>query len=254
MATRGRPAQGSRLRARAESAVVSIPRPRRGERLELGRVVPSARSVAVGLALLVAAGAVYLAARSTDLFAVRTITVAGATGEVARNVRAALAPADGLDPLIQRAFEHVLADVRQQGATVFMSSHDLAEVERTCDRVAIIREGRIVAEETIDELRSRHRRTAEVVFRNDSPAEIDSIPGVELIALEARRAVLSLEGSVAPLLAFLAERGDVEDLLLTRPSLEDIFLGYYDVSRKGAGREVTELDQAESNVSSGLLR
>ncbi len=162
-------------------------------------------------------------------------------------------PADGLDPLIQRAFEHVLAEVRQQGATVFMSSHDLAEVERTCDRVAIIRDGRIVAEEPIDELRSRHRRTAEVVFRSGSPAEFDDVPGVELVVREDRRVVLSLEGSVAPLIAFLAERGDVEDLLLTQPSLEDIFLGYYDVSGNGAGREASQPDRARSKMSSGSV-
>ena len=86
-------------------------------------------------------------------------------------------PTDGLDPLIQRAFEHVLTDVRRQGCTIFMSSHDLTEVERTCERVAIIREGRIVAEESIAELRARHHRTVEVTFAGEPPAGLDEIPG-----------------------------------------------------------------------------
>jgi ABC-2 type transport system ATP-binding protein len=141
-------------------------------------------------------------------------------------------PTDGLDPLIQRAFLQVLAEVHTMGSTIFMSSHDLAEVERTCERVAIIREGKIVAEETIGELRARHRRTAEVTF-SGSPPSFDGLPGAEVVRRDGHRAVLSVEGGVAPLLHFLAMRDDVEDLLLTHPSLEDIFLGFYDTAPRG---------------------
>jgi ABC-2 type transport system ATP-binding protein len=141
-------------------------------------------------------------------------------------------PTDGLDPLIQRAFEQVLAEVHKMGTTIFMSSHDLAEVERTCERVAIIREGRIVAEETIGELRARHRRTAEVTFSGDPPS-FAALSEADVVRRQGNRVVLSIEGSVAPLIHFLAMRDDVEDLLLTRPSLEDIFLGYYDTVSLG---------------------
>lgn len=137
-------------------------------------------------------------------------------------------PTDGLDPLIQRAFEEVLVEVHKRGSTIFMSSHDLAEIERTCEHVAIIREGHIVAEETIGELKSRHRRTAEVTFAGEPPVGLDRMVGTDLIRRDDHRLILSIEGSVTPLLRFLAARDDVEDLLLTRPSLEDIFLGYYD--------------------------
>ena len=140
-------------------------------------------------------------------------------------------PTDGLDPLIQRSFEEVLRRLRDQGTTVFMSSHDLAEVERTCQRVAIIRDGHIVAEETIDDLKRRNRRLAEVTFAGEPPPELDLLSGTEQLKRDGRRVVIALEGSVIPLLRFLAGREDVVDLLLSPPHLEDIFLGYYDASR-----------------------
>jgi ABC-2 type transport system ATP-binding protein len=142
-------------------------------------------------------------------------------------------PTDGLDPLIQRAFEDVLADLRQQGATTFMSSHDLAEVERTCERVAIIREGRIVAEETIEELKGHQRRMAEVTFAGDPPPGLEALPGIATVSRDGARVCLALEGSVVPLIRFLAGRGDVADLVLSAPRLEDIFLGYYDTVGNG---------------------
>ncbi len=144
-------------------------------------------------------------------------------------------PTDGLDPLIQRAFEQVLRDLRGQGTTTFMSSHDLAEVERTCERVAIIREGRIVAEETIGELKSRHRRMAEIVFAGDPPLGLDTFDGIEVVERDGSRLVLSLDGELTPLLRFLGDRDDLIDLQLSPPRLEDIFLGFYDMHRNGRG-------------------
>ncbi len=142
-------------------------------------------------------------------------------------------PTDGLDPLIQRGFEDVLSELRSNGTTIFMSSHDLAEVERTCQRVAIIREGRIVAEETIGELKGRHRRTAEVTFTAEPPSGLDRIPGVSALGREGSCVSLAIDGSIVPLLRFLGGRDDVIDLLLPQPRLEDIFLGYYDMSTDG---------------------
>src|SRR5215216_6275362 len=140
-------------------------------------------------------------------------------------------PTDGLDPLIQRSFEEVRRNLRDQGVTVFMSSHDLAEVERTCQRVAIIRDGQIVAEEAIDDLKHRHRRVAEVTFAGGLPPGLDLLPEIEVLQRDHNRAVIALEGNVNPLLRFLAGRDDVVDLLLSPPRLEDIFLGFYDTSR-----------------------
>lgn len=145
-------------------------------------------------------------------------------------------PTDGLDPLIQRSFESMLSDLRGSGSTIFMSSHDLAEVERTCERVAIISDGRIVAEETIDDLKRLHHRVAEVIFAGEPPAGLDRLAGIDVTGRDGNRVVLSLEGSVMPLLRFLADRDDVVDLLLSPPRLEDIFLGYYDTSANGLGK------------------
>src|SRR5918993_3056255 len=144
-------------------------------------------------------------------------------------------PTDGLDPLIQRSFEGVVRELRDQGTTVFMSSHDLAEVERTCQRVAIIRDGHIVAEEVIDDLKRRHRRVGAVTFAGEPPLGLDLLSEIEVLERDGDRVVIALEGSVTPLLRFLAGRDDVVDLLLSPPRLEDIFLGYYDTSQNGRG-------------------
>ena len=148
-------------------------------------------------------------------------------------------PTDGLDPLIQRSFEGVLRELRDQGTTVFMSSHDLAEVERTCQRVAIIRDGQIVAEEAIDDLKRRHRRVAEVTFAGEPPPALDLLAGTEVLERDGSRVVIALEGSVTTLVRFLADRDDVADLLLSPPRLEDIFLGYYDTSHHEGDENLT---------------
>jgi ABC-2 type transport system ATP-binding protein len=142
-------------------------------------------------------------------------------------------PTEGLDPLIQRAFEQVLSEVREAGTTVFMSSHDLAEVERTCERVAIIREGRIIAEETIGELKATHRRAATVSFAGEPPSGLDRLPGVEVLHRDGVQVTLSVDGTVMPLLRFLTGRNDVIDLMLPPRRLEDIFLGFYESDPDG---------------------
>jgi ABC-2 type transport system ATP-binding protein len=140
-------------------------------------------------------------------------------------------PTDGLDPLIQRSFETVLGQLSRQGTTVFMSSHDLAEVERICHRVAIIRDGRIVAEETIGELKRHHRRVAEITFAGEPPAGLGGLAGIDVIACDGQSLRVSMAGTAVPLLCFLAGRDDVVDLMVAAPRLEDVFLGYYDGSQ-----------------------
>jgi ABC-2 type transport system ATP-binding protein len=156
-------------------------------------------------------------------------------------------PTDGLDPLIQRSFEAVLRELCDQGATIFMSSHDLAEIERTCQRVAIIRDGHIVAEEAIDDLKRRHRRLAEVTFAAEPPPGLDLLAGIEVLQRDSSRVVIALEGSMTSLLRFLAGRDDVVDLLLSPPRLEDIFLGYYN------GSQESEVGQSGSHLPTDRL-
>ena len=136
-------------------------------------------------------------------------------------------PSDGLDPLVQRAFEEVLTDLRDRGRTVFLSSHDLAEVERVCERVAIIRQGRLLTEATVADLRRQQRRVATVVFAAGVPAGLDRVPGVEVGSVEGFRAELLVDGPIGPLLDFLGP-AQVDDLLIRPPRLEETLLSFYD--------------------------
>lgn len=136
-------------------------------------------------------------------------------------------PTDGLDPLIQHRFEDQLMALRNRGRTIFMSSHDLAEVERTCEIVAVIRKGQIVAEETIAELLRRHSRRVSLLFADAIPADLDQIPGIAITDITGKRVELSLGGKPVSLLRALA-RYDIDDITITPPTLEDIFISYYD--------------------------
>jgi ABC-2 type transport system ATP-binding protein len=136
-------------------------------------------------------------------------------------------PTDGLDPLIQHAFEEVLTEQRDRGRTIFMSSHDLAEVERVCERVAVVRGGELILEGAVAELTQRHRRTAEVRFAGPVPESLANLPRMTILRQEGSHVTLAVDGDVTPLVRYLAGT-DMVDLLLAPPRLEDIFLGLYD--------------------------
>ncbi len=136
-------------------------------------------------------------------------------------------PTTGLDPLVQQEFHGLIAEVRQEGRTVFLSSHVMPEVERLCDRVGIIREGRLVAVEDVGELKARAVRTIDIHFARPVPAEVfANLPGV----LEASAQGDVVHCTVAgPLDAVVkaAARFEVVDLASHEPSLEEIFLTFY---------------------------
>ena len=139
-------------------------------------------------------------------------------------------PTEGLDPLAKRALFDLLQAAQTEGATVFFSSHILSEVERLCDRVALIKGGRLAAVDSIAALRDRQTRRVEIAF--DKQPEPES----ELKALanrtggaanrEGERWRLALKGDLNPLLALLANY-PVKDLVIEPADLEDIFLSYY---------------------------
>jgi ABC-2 type transport system ATP-binding protein len=135
-------------------------------------------------------------------------------------------PTDGLDPLMQRAFEDILTGLRARGTTIFMSSHDLGEVERVCQRVAIIRTGKIVAEASVDELTARRQRMVEVTFNGAAP-EWPETPSLHPLERNGNRLVLSVRDDTRQLLKDLSVRDDVVDILVSRPSLEQVFHEYY---------------------------
>jgi ABC-2 type transport system ATP-binding protein len=137
-------------------------------------------------------------------------------------------PTQGLDPLVQRTFYSMLEQERSQGATVFLSSHVMPEVERVCDRVAIIREGRLVAVEDVGELKARATRRIELHLAAPVPAEeFARLPSVRTVEAHGDTITLSVEG---PLDAVIkqAARHTVVNLQTREPSLEDLFLTYFD--------------------------
>ena len=138
-------------------------------------------------------------------------------------------PTGGLDPLNQQEFYTLLRDTRDAGATVFLSSHILSEVEHVCDRVGIIRSGRLVKVAELDEIHRIRLHSLEIEFAPQSPipeAAIRAAPGVEDVSIKDHTLTCTVRGSVDPLLKAL-EGATVANLVSHEPSLEEIFLTYY---------------------------
>jgi ABC-2 type transport system ATP-binding protein len=135
-------------------------------------------------------------------------------------------PTSGLDPLMEREFRRCVSEAQERGQTVFLSSHQLAEVEAVCDRVAILRAGRLVEIETISDLRRLRRTVVDVSYREPKPL-LDNVPGISGIQLlGGERLRFSLSGPPAPALRALAA-ADITTLAMREPTLEEIFLDYY---------------------------
>src|SRR5439155_14407616 len=134
-------------------------------------------------------------------------------------------PTEGLDPLMQRAFYDILGDLKRVGRTIFFSSHVLSEVERVCDRVAIVRSGRLVALEDVAALLKRRKRNVEMRLAGPAP-KLAGVKGVSGIHQSDGRLTLSLEGDVAPFLAAIAGAW-ITDLTIEPAHLEEAFLEYY---------------------------
>ena len=142
-------------------------------------------------------------------------------------------PTSGLDPLMEMAFRETVLEAKERGQTVFLSSHILSEVEAVCDRVGILRNGRLVDEGTLAELRHLSAHTVDVTFAGAVP-ELDPLDGVHVV--ESAGSVLRLEvsGAIRPLLAALADH-EVVSLTSREPSLEEIFLHHYEDTGGRAG-------------------
>ena len=134
-------------------------------------------------------------------------------------------PTEGLDPLMQRAFYEVLADLRTAGRTIFFSSHVLSEVERVCDRVAIVRRGELVAVEDVGRLLERRRRNVQLRFFGPPPS-LDGLPGAQDVRVRDGVVTLQLDGAVSGFLAAIAGT-DVQDLTIEPARLEEAFLEFY---------------------------
>jgi ABC-2 type transport system ATP-binding protein len=143
-------------------------------------------------------------------------------------------PTAGLDPLVQQTFFEIMREQVSSGATVFLSSHILSEVERSCDRVAIIREGRIAQIGRVDALRDLAHHQVEMRFEGKPPAaEFKKLKGVSDVTVEDHVLKLRVQGSITPVIQAAARLG-VTDFLSREPSLEETFLAQY-------GREAVEV-------------
>ncbi len=138
-------------------------------------------------------------------------------------------PTSGLDPLMQQEFYSMVAEVRDAGRTVFLSSHVLPEVEEVADRVAIIREGKLVVVDSIAALKERAVRRLDIhVAEPVEPAPFESIEAVKAIELDEEHRTLTLfvSGSLDAIVK-VAARHEVRNIVTHDDDLEDLFLGYY---------------------------
>ncbi len=136
-------------------------------------------------------------------------------------------PTSGLDPLLQDEFAQLVRERVDEGATVFLSSHDLDEVERVVDQVAIIRDGRLVAVDTVKALREHAPRVIELHFeRMPDPSTMAAVPGVRVLDVSRATVRLEVVGPLGPLLRAVATLG-VTDLVARAAGLEEIFLAFY---------------------------
>jgi ABC-2 type transport system ATP-binding protein len=134
-------------------------------------------------------------------------------------------PTSGLDPLMEQAFRHCIGEARDRGQTVFLSSHILSEVEALCDRVGILRDGRLVEMGTLQEMRHLSALTVEATFEGAIP-DLSAVPGVSSVEANGRIVRCQVRGSIEPLVKALAAAG-VTELLSREPSLEELFLAQY---------------------------
>lgn len=137
-------------------------------------------------------------------------------------------PIAGLDPLVQQSFHSLLDEIAAQGRTVFLSSHTLSEVERVADRVAILREGRLVVVDSLESLRAFALRRLEIEFAGEAPdvESLRAIPGVREATFEGSHLAIAFEGSADAVVKAIASH-DVRSIRSRDDELEEVFLRYY---------------------------
>ena len=136
-------------------------------------------------------------------------------------------PTSGLDPLMQDEFHRLLRETTAEGRTVFLSSHELDEVQRIADRVAIIRRGKIVITDTVEALRRQAPQTMELRFKVPVAATVfEALHGVRQVVADGDRITLHVTGQLAPLLHTIANHDPV-DVVARHADLDELFLAYY---------------------------
>jgi ABC-2 type transport system ATP-binding protein len=136
-------------------------------------------------------------------------------------------PTVGLDPLLQNEIYQILLELRDQGTTIFISSHNLPEVERLCDRIAIIKNGKLVAVEDIKTLGEKKIHKIEVRFGDKFKADEFKLDGVDKIDEISGGLLITVGGDLNPILRAIAKH-KVLEFEITHASLEDVFMKFYE--------------------------
>lgn len=134
-------------------------------------------------------------------------------------------PTSGLDPLIQQEFFNILKEENRRGATIFFSSHVLSEVQKICDRVAIVKEGKMIGVQKISELRANSHKKISVTA-DDIPIGHFNLGGITNYQQDGSTATFMFMGNIADILAKLSAL-NVHDLFIEEPTLEEVFMHYY---------------------------
>ena len=136
-------------------------------------------------------------------------------------------PTSGLDPLVQQTFYELIREAKAEGRTVFLSSHILSEVEKTCDRVAIIRDGRLARVDRTEALRDLAHHEVELRFAGDPPMGAFAVlPGVSDVTADGNVLKMRVSGSITPVVREAANY-ELLDFVSREPSLEETFLAQY---------------------------
>jgi ABC-2 type transport system ATP-binding protein len=136
-------------------------------------------------------------------------------------------PTSGFDPLMQEEFLTLVREQREGGRTVFLSSHDLDEVQRVCDRVGIIRAGRVIAVESVSDLIHQSYRRVRIEFGGPvAAAEFDRLPGVRSVEVDGSAVEFTVTGGLDAIVKHAAQH-EVIDMEIGHPTLEEIFIAMY---------------------------
>ena len=136
-------------------------------------------------------------------------------------------PTNGLDPLMQNRFFEVVRDINKNGSTVFFSSHILSDVQRLCKRVAVIKDGSIIAQEEVEQLRKKQLKHVQVFLENNVPQDQFVIAQMQdLKTPDALTYIFKYSGDINLLLNHL-QQFNLKDILIEEPALEEVFMHYY---------------------------
>jgi len=141
-------------------------------------------------------------------------------------------PTSGLDPLMQEEFFRLVHESKQRGASVFVSSHNFSEVQRMCDRIGFIREGKLVAEQTLADLANQAAHTFSLTFADTAPvSELKKLPQAQVTPRDDHHLTVSIEGELTPLFRLLSAH-HVTRLEQQEVNLEEEFMHFYEKGGK----------------------